>query len=306
MACERLINILVLEDQHANTNTLKQVMEQQIQLLQEEFTKRDSVLEQRETAEILSWVSPIPVGDDHEAVQSKLGSCYNASGRWLLTSEEFLKWKNGFSRIFWLRGAVGTGKTSLVFLIVRQFLQEAADERLACFYCSRQQQRSGTVDIFRSLLSQIAFSADSTSVMPAIKDQYEADHRNSFTGNKLSLEACTELLIQAIQSSVRTIIIVDALDECDKPNELLRALRDITIRSSGVNLFLSSQMHIVVDTIFDDPISVTINTENASDIEYFIKKELVSPERRKDTGSGMTDDLAERLGAVLFEYAHGM
>ena len=112
--------------------------------------------------------------------------------------------------------------------------------------------------------------------------------------------------MQAIQSSIRTAIIIDALDECDKPNELLRVLREVSIGSSSVKIFLSSQMHIGVDAIFGDPFCVTIDTENESDIEYFIKKELVVPERRKDTESGMTDDLAERLGEVLLKYARGM
>ena len=89
VACQKHMNILVWEDQHAGMITLKQIMEQQNQRLHEECAKRNSIPEQAETDNILSWISPIPVGDDHETVRANLGSRYNASGRWLLTCTEY-------------------------------------------------------------------------------------------------------------------------------------------------------------------------------------------------------------------------
>jgi hypothetical protein len=87
------------------------------------------------------------------------------------------------------------------------------------------------------------------------------------------------------------VLLVDALDECDKPSDwedLLKFLRDVISENVNVSLICSLHAHVIVDKILaagDKPVSpdviVTVNVNeqrNISAVNAYIDGEL---ERRR-------------------------
>ena len=124
---------------------------------------------------------------------------------------------------------------------------------VAYFYCVRQgQDQSGTdpAIILRSLVWQLSWSLDGSSISPRIRDLYDRWRYEKPDSGRLSLRECSELLAELISSFSNTTIILDTLDEFEKPCELLRALKAIAISSTGqIKLFVSSRLNVKVASI---------------------------------------------------------
>jgi hypothetical protein len=70
--------------------------------------------------DVEKWLIPdVDVGQQHQAKRPKLASGYDKARSWLLDSPEFKSWEEGDegAEQFWINGAVGTGKSSLVAIL---------------------------------------------------------------------------------------------------------------------------------------------------------------------------------------------
>jgi N-terminal domain of NWD NACHT-NTPase/NACHT domain len=297
--CRELTEIFDSKDQKKVNETLKDILDgQDRQIYKLLGALRD---EDDKNKEIIRWVSDIEVVVDHDRVREKLGPSYWNSGGWLLTRDEFIRWKEAVSGVFWLQGSVGVGKSCLTSIVIQQIL-EAPDQHLAYFYCSKESQRSNHTDILCSLVAQLSSSSDGRSVAESVKEQYELGRRS---GHKLSPGDCVKLLVEIIQLIGQTTIIIDGLDESFSPYELLHHLKRVRDGSANIRLFISSRPNVDVASCFHNITNVTINSqENSKDIESFIKGELENEERR--CRSGMTEQLAEQLLQTLTSRAQGM
>jgi hypothetical protein len=248
---------------------------------------------------ILAWISNTRVEKDHQTVRNqKLGNRYWNRGQWLLKHDEYIKWKTTQSGVLWLKGGVGSGKTCLVSIVIHQLFEGAMNERLGYFYCSRKSQKSDPVDIVRSLTSQLAYTANHTSIFKAIMERY--NQRNN-PNLDLSLEAWVSILIDLIMANGETTIVIDALDECPRSYELLRCLKRLYDSSPHVRIFLSSRPgeESVVEH-FTSPSCITISGHrNSHDIRFFVASEIADEERLFHSGIKNRPDLAGKLGQIL-------
>jgi hypothetical protein len=95
--------------------------------------------------------------------------------------------------------------------------------------------------VLLSILHQIAWISESEIAQPI----REALGRRQA---ELSYENCVALIRLRISESLRTTIIIDALDECEKRNDLLDSLVKIHDDfKPKLRLLLTSQEHIAVD-----------------------------------------------------------
>ena len=251
--------------------------------------------------EILFWTSQTDTGEQYLKVKEKLGDKYSKSGRWLLRSDEFARWLSGKSPNFWLNGAVGTGKSSLVSITIDHLRSQLTS--LAWFYCN-----AGDTDLIenplliiaRALVSQLALSPDSKGVAEELKNLYEDATSNGRAGSKLNSEQCWTLLSKLIKSRDGVIIVIDALDECPKSAELLSKLRDLGNISPKLKYFLSSQPVVSVNDYFSAPEIIRISSsKNSDDIVAFIKGEVEQIEKVRPGLLSITlaDDVVETLSA---------
>ncbi|KAE8446360.1 hypothetical protein EG329_012109 [Mollisiaceae sp. DMI_Dod_QoI] len=290
-------SLLVLRQNYNELQEVNQILHN----IQEKWEAK-----QTENTRIVSWVSDIQIGEDHERVRTKLGARHWDAGQWFLQNSGFKDWRNSPRGLFWLQGSVGTGKTSLASIVIND-LVKTDNRSIAFYYCSRGSAAAANnpVAIFRSLVAQLSCHSDGEEVYQVIRDWYKRDAKRYVTGSRLSLMECEELLVTLMTLRGKTVIVVDGIDECSEPMQLLRALSQIWENFTQLKLFLASRLDVAVAEIF--PRITTVRSDfskTASDIRDYIRKELERTERRN--AKVITDELAERMVNILTQRAQGM
>lgn len=256
-----------------------------------------------EHEKVQRWLSDAQYGRDHDSARRKLGQQYASSGKWLFESHQYKSWITttaDSSSIFWFRGHVGTGKTSIVSICIQHFLENlrpSDEERLAFFYCSgKEHQAPEALGVLRSLISQLAWTPDGSTIATPVKSLYDAANPVSGRGQP-DIDQCIILLTELTAYCPEVTIVIDALDECSDSWILLSSLNDILSSPKGsVKIFLSSRMHVEVSDCF--PQCVTISPEaNRADVRHYIRTEVAKRER---------PDLEERLIDILSRRAQHM
>lgn len=255
---------------------------------------------------ILQWTSQIDVGEQHLTVKEKLGEKYSKSGQWLLQSDEFKSWLGGTPQSFWLKGAVGTGKSSLVSMVIDHVKQQSTN--LAWFYCNvgiTNWDENSLMVIARALVSQLALSPDGKTVAEEVKILYGDAVENGQAGSKLGSEQCWHLLVALIESRDGTTIIIDALDECPKSAELLSRLSSLSTAYPKLDFFFSSQLVVsVVDYFQRTEAAMITSSRNSDDIAAFINGEV---ERFEEVRPGLlSPELKSDIVETLSRHAEGM
>ena len=274
-----------------------------------EGSSRDFILE----------ISDATVEQDHEDVRNRLGEKYWGSCQWLLKHSSFVEWRQRDTRIISLQGSLGVGKTCAMAAIVQNLLSTAIDEQVAFFYCSQQQ--NAPADVLRALLAQIAVAEDGNLHVP-IKSWMDlqaglpfrmrrtkktAIANDNFALRCITVKECCDLLAQVIQLHKRTTFVVDALDECSDPEELLDRLSELC-RTKNCQLLVSSrfnisQFNIDVRNYVDKNIVLSDDT-TAADVNDFIEQEVKAQKHRNR--SGMNHQQAKQLERLLKSRAQGM
>jgi hypothetical protein len=101
---------------------------------------------------------------------------------------------------------------------------------------------------------------------------------------------------------------IDALDQCDKPAEVLKALRDASQQSPGkLELLVSSRADVQVDKKLPDVVTVDINASMpVDDMVAYVTTEVKSREKDERLLKGEGEDLEDELIEVLCQKAGNM
>ena len=315
--------------------------DERLEIIQSTIQSNEREVIRAANAQTLSWICDYIPGRDHQdvMVHKKMGTQYADSGQWLFDHNDYKEWRfqdNDELSTLWVCGAVGTGKTSLVSRVIEWHLQgfqleppekyrlagheDRGDQRIlqanpknssgvAYFYCVRQgQDQSGTdpAVILRSLVRQLASSSDGSSLLSPVRTIYNRLRYERPGSGCLSLGECSELLTELTSCYSNLTIIVDALDECEKPYELLRALKRVGDSStSQTKLFVSSRLNVNVASVMIFHRKIDIQSQSASkDMENFLHTEVKQRDRR--LLKGRYPELEDRLIKVLRDRAQGM
>ena len=288
---------------------------------------------QKDGETILNWISTRASEDSHNQIMEKIGVSdrYSERGTWLFRSTEFRSWQasiegNGTKRALWLKGTVGTGKTTLFSRLLEAFifdqsLGSACQNRICHFYCS-----AGTTStppdsetIIRSLLRQMSLLPD-FALSPAAVDMYHRHDSGQLQKTALSLGQW-KLLFEVVASSIRgqnpCVIFVDALDECaeGQADVLLEFFGSLFEKVPNIFLFITSQLHVKVPIYIADAHLMTIQTGSMNtreDIAFYVETEIREranlPRQRKSgiLSAGASENLRERLKSTLITGANGM
>ena len=302
--CTKLIQSLEAEVS-TQSNLKLEGMRRTAEKILEELQSQSDINEKT-----IQWLSSVKYSIDHDRACHKLGSSYMNSGQWLLQGTSYLNWKYDSClspSTFWLRGPVGTGKTSLTSIIIQEHLKKlkpSAQERLAYFYCSEGEQPPTTsLKVIRSLLAQLSWNSDGVNIADVVKSLYTSVNHISGAGRP-DIEQCLDLLRIVASACPKVTIIIDALDECADSWILLMSL-EITGKTlkNNIPLFFSSRMNVEVSKYF--PQCITIGPEgNSGDIETFIKTEMAIPRQRLLEGKHPM--LEERLLRILTAHSENM
>ncbi|GAW25471.1 putative vegetative incompatibility protein HET-E-1 [Rosellinia necatrix] len=200
------------------------------------------------------------------------GSC-----EWLIQKESFQQWRNALtSRIFWLRGRPGAGKTVLASHVTSHIRALGLD--CCYFFFTHGDEEKGTVNaLLRSMAWQMAvMHSDALTAILTVTDSWEecamdkVDHIAVW--HRIFANAILEVKLSRPQYWV-----IDALDECRNSQELMFFLRKaqerwplcilITSRN-GIETYLSAttpSMEVISEDILED---------NKQDIASFLSANL--------------------------------
>jgi len=225
-------------------------------------------------------------------------------------------WTEDFreSPIFWLNGLAGTGKSAIAQTIAERLF---ANNCLgASFFCSRGfEDRSNLQLIFPTLAFQLAqqYPKFRSSLVSLLQSNPDITHE-SLHGQM------QKFLVEPLQSAdISTVIIIDALDECEDDNPesaILLVLGQSVLDIPKVKFFITSRPEKHIMTGFRGQLlggltdvfvlhHVSPSTVN-KDIHLFLKHELSRLACRHEMDGWPTDEMLDSLcqrAAGFFVYA---
>lgn len=122
----------------------------------------------------------------------------------------------------------------------------------------------------------------------------------------MNIEGCIGLIHEVFQEypEASWTLIIDALDECKDPGDLLEGLRRLKEGFSKLRVLVSSREGILdpFKQLFPSVISVRIEQQNREDINVYIHQEVESRGQR----FGLSETQAAELERLLSTRAQGM
>jgi hypothetical protein len=146
---------------------------------------------------------------------------HKGSGVWLLESTAFQEWQSGSRRHLWLYGLSGCGKTVLNATIL-EHIQANEHVVLSFFFDFSDAAKQTADDMLRSLAYQLyQCSAESEAQLHTLFRLFQ-DGRNQPT-----TKALRDIVYRMLQNHKIVFVVLDALDESTKRQELLGCLEEI-------------------------------------------------------------------------------
>ena len=183
------------------------------------------------------------------------------------------------------------------------------------FYCSRSAadpKRSKSAATLASIVRHLSCVEPRLPLLKPIIERCEREVQG-FSSNDVGSDDSRELIIELIQQYSITIIIIDALDECEpkERHSLLDVLERILQESCYglVKIFLSNRDdQDNFYTLQDYPNVDIVSDKNTADIEAFVRAETDDLVRRRRLlrGSPVQSELEAQIIDQLSKGADGM
>ena len=273
---------------------------------------------QQEQMALLDWLSDTSYVQRHTEIYGKVKEAdMEDSGQWLTGHPTLQLWeRSDTSSRLWLHGEAGTGKSTLSAIVTRLFFGHAKVEQdlyPAYYHCSRDVSsvEGLTPRILNALLRQLCSPEMSQKLPEQVLTSYKA--RATAEGS-LTTPQILELIKDIIRNRSVTVIIVDALDECqpaDRSN-LIGKLASLLKEGSVVKILLVSRNEPDIRKRLQEYLSIEVtSTSNRSDLDHYVSRAIDkrcdgSPESRIFFPEGViSSDLREKLKQRLREQAQG-
>ena len=278
---ETLVDLSVDQDsKHSRLLSVLNTIDGPIFRMSGELHSVQDHLENEDRIKVLRWLSSQPYMEHHEQVAKQV---LVGSGAWLLQDQIYVQWhRSSASSLLWLHGKVGSGKSTLVSLVIEDAIQRfkaGQGPPPVYFYCARnaaEVERSDPAVILGSIVRQLACMQPGLPLLPPVVEKWKKKGQG-FSSKGLQVEESCELILELIEHYPIATIVIDALDECDpdKRQVLLDALESILQDSIGlVKIFISSRDdQDIVCTLREYPNLDIVSNRNTADIEAFVRTE---------------------------------
>ncbi|KAI0905239.1 hypothetical protein F4823DRAFT_611766, partial [Ustulina deusta] len=159
---------------------------------------------------------------------------YRNTSNWICQTSEFHRWVDGVVPLLCCFGKIGSGKTITTASVIDHILSEQGSDCFISFFFveSGNQESLSAGTILRSILRQ---RLDSTEISQEVTNGL--GRIKSFSG----LDEFVALLRIVTLPPRVFYIVIDGLDECEKPDcdMLLKALSSLAIVGGSIRLFFS-------------------------------------------------------------------
>ena len=228
--------------------------------------------------------------DDKKRIEDTKGGLLENSYRWILENPDFQRWKGDpQSRLLWIKGDPGKGKTMLLCGIVNELeMSMSKTDILSYFFCQATDSRiNNATAVLRGLLYLLV--DQQPSLISHIRKKHDHAGEALFKDTNAWV-ALSEIFTDILQdpSLNSTYLIVDALDECiaDLP-ELLDFIVQKSCVSSRVKWIVSSRNWPGIEERLERAghkvrLCLELNAESISTaVSIFIKHKVVQLADRK-------------------------
>lgn len=172
--------------------------------------------------------------DDKGRIERTNGGLLIDSYRWVLDNEQFRQWQdNQSSRLLWIKGDPGKGKTMLLCGIINELTLSIGDNgNISFFFCQATDVRINTTTaVLRGLIYSLVVKQ--ASLLSHVRSRYDQAGKTLFEDinvwNALSNIMNNILKDPTLQN---TYLVIDALDECTTD---LPLLLDLVIQQSSTH-----------------------------------------------------------------------
>ncbi|KAF3228321.1 hypothetical protein TWF106_007353 [Orbilia oligospora] len=165
---------------------------------------------------------------DKQRIESAKGGLLADAYTWILHNTEFEEWhgkcnnynsNDGRSRLLWIKGDPGKGKTMLLCGIIDELSKPTGDakfDNLAFFFCQATDERlNNATAVLRGLIFLLV--SRQPTLLSHVRKKYDSAGRNSgLFQDSNAFFALSEIFTDLIQDPAlkSTCLIIDALDEC--------------------------------------------------------------------------------------------
>ncbi|KAJ9220414.1 hypothetical protein DTO169C6_7303 [Paecilomyces variotii] len=229
------------------------------------------------------------------------------TGDWLINSNSFKLWISGKSKLTWLHGIPGSGKTVLCSTVIDYVqslckTQTGSESAYVYYYFDFNDRQRETLDCFlRSALAQLSRQVE--TIPTEVKRLFDS-------ATKQAEEPTTEKLATALYELLgrfkKTYIIVDALDECCEQDDMIDLMS--TLRGSHelvANVFVTSRRERLIEDRLTSLTDLSVSLDNpevSSDIQTLVNNVLASDPKLKRRPTL----LKEEIRRALVQGANGM
>ncbi|KAL2884830.1 Vegetative incompatibility protein HET-E-1 [Ceratocystis lukuohia] len=234
---------------------------------------------------------------DKKSIENKKGGLLKDCYQWIVKHKDFQRFLNeSESRILWIKGDPGKGKTMLLCGIIDQ-LDSDKSVSLSYFFCQAAGNQANTAtSVLRGLIYYLAYYNPHLTKYVRSKYDYRKDifvHENAWHD---LCEILTTMLNDPSLSDA--ILVVDALDEC---NTGRKELLEFIAQSSRAKWIVSSRNWPDIEEILDDAeqkvkIHLEVNQSSVSDaVDLYIQAKVDKLARKKRYDDKMKIEVLEHL-----------
>ena len=241
--------------------------------------------------------------------------CLKGTRGAILSGIELWAKDSGRSPVYWLNGLAGTGKSTIAITIAERLF--AGGQLGASFFCSQDfEDRRNLQFIFPTLAIQLArkYTEFRSILTPLIQSDPEIAYESLYNQMK-------KLIVQPLnESGISTVIIIDALDECEdeeSASAILSVLGQFVSKIPEVKIFLTGRPESRISEGFRLPLLPKMTDvfvlhkvepdQVDNDIRLFFKISFLElAGRRRGLDNWPTEEQLDRLcgrAAGLFVYA---
>jgi hypothetical protein len=249
-------------------------------------------------------IRPTDPRDDKKRIEETKGGLLADSYRWVLDNTAFRQWhENKHSRLLWVKGDPGKGKTMLLCGVINK-LQVSIPQTalLSYFFCQATDSRiNSATAVLRGLLYMLMHQQPSLASHVRKKHDYAG---NSLFEDANAWVALSEIFADVLQdaSLSTTYLIIDALDECvtDLP-KLLAFIAKQSSASSRVKWIVSSRNWPDIEEELERAehktrLSLELNAESvAAAVKTFIQQKVCQLAQEKRYTPAVEDAVLQHL-----------
>ncbi|KAH9205195.1 NACHT domain-containing protein, partial [Leptodontidium sp. 2 PMI_412] len=242
--------------------------------------------------------------DDKKRIEDTKGGLLKDSYRWILENSDFHQWSNDQqSRLLWIKGDPGKGKTMLLCGIINELEKSISKTHvLSYFFCQATDLRiNHATAVLRGLLYHLL--NQEPSLVSHIQKKHDHAGKALFEGAN-AWTAMSEILRSILQDPKLndTYLIIDALDECvvDLP-KLLDFIAQTSSVSTRVKWVVSSRNWPEIEKILDTAVQkqrlcLELNAESVSNaVATFIQTRIHYLSEKNRYTSETRDDIHQHL-----------